>query len=120
MLRAQRSTKLAVTKKLVCAGVTATVTGLICPALSIADDNAPNSTPQNSLPSADAKVLVKPGQAISVQMATEDLVPTDDVDLATRQVEAYPDSPEASFILAVALTRTSRVEDALREVRRAR
>jgi tetratricopeptide (TPR) repeat protein len=50
----------------------------------------------------------------------QDLVPTDDVELAKKQVEAYPDSPEASFILAVALTRTSRVEEALKEVRRAR
>lgn len=50
----------------------------------------------------------------------QDLVPTDDVELAKKQVDAYPDSPEASFILAVALTRTSRVEDALKEVRRAR
>jgi len=53
-------------------------------------------------------------------MAAEDLVPTDDVNLATQQVAAFPDSAEASFILAVALTRTSRVEEALKEVQRAR
>lgn len=57
---------------------------------------------------------------LSIGTDTQDLVPTDDVDLASKQVQAFPDSPEASFILAVALTRTSRVEDALKEVRRAR
>lgn len=75
-------------------------------------------------PSSDAlpaeKILLKPGQPLSIGMQTEDLVPTDDVELARRQVSAYPDNPEASFILAVALTRTSRVEEALKEVRRAR
>ncbi len=62
----------------------------------------------------------KPGVELSVGTDTQDLVPTDDPALAKKQVEAYPDSPEASFILAVALTRTSRVEEALKEVRRAR
>jgi TolA-binding protein len=40
--------------------------------------------------------------------------------LAEKQKAAYPDSAEASFILAVALTRTSRVEEALKEVQHAR
>lgn len=62
----------------------------------------------------------KAGQELEITTNTEDLVPTDDVELARKQVEKYPDSPEASFILAVALTRTSHVEDALKEVRRAR
>ncbi len=62
----------------------------------------------------------KPGIELSVGTDTQDLVPTDDVDLAKKQVDAYPDSPEARFILAVALTRTSRVEEALKEVRTAR
>ncbi len=47
-------------------------------------------------------------------------MPTDDVELARKQVEAYPDSPEARFLLAVALTRTSRVEEALKEVKAAK
>ncbi len=51
---------------------------------------------------------------------TEDLVATYDIELARQQVAAYPDSPEAAFILAVALTRTSQVEEALRQVQRAR
>lgn len=66
------------------------------------------------------RVVLKPGQELDVSMDTEDIVPTDDVELAQKQVQAYPDNPEASFILAVALTRTSRVEQALNEVRRAR
>lgn len=73
-------------------------------------------------PTADtsSKVLLKPGQPLSLNMAAEDLVPTDNVELARQQALAYPDSAEASFILAVAMSRTSRVEDALKEVRRAR
>lgn len=66
------------------------------------------------------KTKWKPGDELTITTNTEDLVPTDDAELARKQVEAYPDSPEASFILAVALTRTSKVEDALKEVRRAR
>jgi tetratricopeptide (TPR) repeat protein len=66
------------------------------------------------------KVILKPGQPITINTATEDIQPTDDVELAKRQLEAYPDNAEASFILAVALTRTSRVEEALKEVRHAR
>ncbi len=64
--------------------------------------------------------LIKPGQSISVSMATEDIVCTNDLALARKQREAYPDSAEASFIYAVALSRTSQVETALQEVRRAR
>ena len=67
-----------------------------------------------------AKILLKPGQPISINTETEDVQPTDDVELARAQVAKYADSPEASFILAVALTRTSHVEEALQEVRRAR
>lgn len=65
-------------------------------------------------------LMVKPGQSISVGMQAEDINPTDDVQVAQQQALKYPDSPEASFILAVALTRTSRVEEALKEVRHAK
>jgi tetratricopeptide (TPR) repeat protein len=61
-----------------------------------------------------------PGKPITINTATEDIQPTDDAELAKRQLDAYPDNPEAAFILAVALTRTSRVEEALKEVRHAR
>lgn len=66
------------------------------------------------------KLLLKPGAPLAATTETEDLVPTDDVELARKQAIAYADSPEASFIYAVALTRTARVEDALKEIRRAR
>lgn len=69
---------------------------------------------------AAPKLMLKPGQPVVVNMQTEDIAITEDVNLAKEQVAAYPDSPEASFILAVALTKTSRVEEALKEVRRAR
>jgi tetratricopeptide (TPR) repeat protein len=79
--------------------------------------------PTPTAPSASEpapRLLLKPGQAIVTGMQTEDVVVTEDVELAKQQVAAYPESPEASFILAVALTRTSMVEEALKEVRRAR
>ncbi|HEY9712123.1 MAG TPA: tetratricopeptide repeat protein, partial [Chroococcales cyanobacterium] len=81
---------------------------------------APPAVSKENAPADAPKVLLKPGQPLNITMAQEDLVPTDDVELARQQAIAYPDSPEASFILAVALTRTSRVEEALKEVRRAR
>jgi tetratricopeptide (TPR) repeat protein len=75
-----------------------------------------------SVPEGQAAPVLKwkPGQTLTTTTDTEDIVATYDLDLAKRQVGAYPDSPEASFILAVALTRTSRVEEALKEVQRAR
>ena len=66
------------------------------------------------------RLLLKPGQPLVVGMQAEDIIATYDVTLAREQVAAYPDSPEASFVLAVALTRTSMMEEALHEVRRAR
>lgn len=80
----------------------------------------PSTSTAGGEPAAVPKVLLKPGQPLVLQESTEDLQPTDDVNLAKEQVDAYADSPEAHFIYAVALTRTSRVEDALREVRTAR
>jgi tetratricopeptide (TPR) repeat protein len=65
------------------------------------------------------KVIWKPGQTLETTTDTEDIVATYDIDLAQKQVAAYPDSAEAAFILAVALTRTSRVEEALKEVQHA-
>lgn len=75
-----------------------------------------------SVPEGQAAPVLKwkPGQTLTTVTDTEDIVATYDLDLAKRQVGAYPDSPEATFILAVALTRTSRVEEALKEVQRAR
>lgn len=78
------------------------------------------STADGDKPAVTEKIIVKPGIPITVTTQAEDLVPTDDPELAKKQVDAYPDSAEASFIYAVALTRTSRVEEALKEIRRAR
>jgi hypothetical protein len=78
-----------------------------------------NGEDENTDSCSDSKKWRK-GMELSVGTDVQDLVPTDDPELARKQVEAYPDSPEAAFILAVALTRTSRVEEALREVRNAR
>lgn len=69
---------------------------------------------------AAPKLLLKKGQPIEIGGFVEDIQPTDDVELAKEQALHFPDSAEASFVLAVALTRTSRVEEALAEVRRAR
>jgi tetratricopeptide (TPR) repeat protein len=88
---------------------------------SFAQESAAQAQPSNAKENEVApKLLLKPGQPIVTGMQTEDIVVTEDVNLAREQVAAYPDSPEASFILAVALTRTSMVEEALKEVRRAR
>lgn len=82
----------------------------------IIDNQNQESKPSQSIP----KLIIRPGQPISGGMQTEDIVVTDNIELAKEQAAAYPESPEASFILAVALTRTSMVEQALKEVRRAR
>lgn len=89
------------------------------PAPQSAQDSG-KSTTAGDQPAVRKKIIAKPGVEINVSTATEDLVPTDDPAMAKKQAEAYPESAEASFIYAVALTRTSRVEEALKEIRRAR
>lgn len=88
---------------------------------------APAETAQNGVKQPDTapaetspKVLLKPGQALTIDTGFEDIVCTNDVELARKQREAFPDNAEASFIYAVALSRTFKVEQALKEVRRAR
>jgi len=81
---------------------------------------SPTQLKDLNTPVAPANFILKPGQPVSVGMKSEDICVTDDVNLASEQAAAFPDSPDASFILAVALTRTSMVEQALAEVRRAR
>lgn len=66
------------------------------------------------------KVTLKPGNALSIDAGFEDIVCTNNVTLAKKQRDNFADSAEASFIYAVALSRTCAVEDALKEVRRAR
>lgn len=90
------------------------------PSNSTADGAVKPPLPAASADATPAKVMIKPGQALELTMTQEDLQPTDDVNLAREQKDKYADSPEAHFIYAVALTRTSRVEEALQEVRTAR
>jgi len=92
-----------------------------------ASKQAPAETAQNGVKQPDTapaeaspKVLLKPGQALTIDTGFEDIVCTNDVELARKQREAFPDNAEASFIYAVALSRTFKVEQALKEVRRAR
>ncbi len=90
----------------------------VCFAMSAALASSDIATESNK--QSEPTLMLKPGQPLITGMKTEDIVATYDVALAREQVTAYPDSPEASFVLAVALTRTSMVEEALQEVRRAR
>jgi tetratricopeptide (TPR) repeat protein len=94
---------------------------------NIAVPNAAAAGAANSSTASDSadsgpveRIPFKPGQTLTTVTDTEDIVATYDVELAKKQCAAYSDSPEAAFILAVALTRTSRVEEALKEVQRAR
>ncbi|HEY9713211.1 MAG TPA: hypothetical protein V6C72_07060 [Chroococcales cyanobacterium] len=54
------------------------------------------------------------------EAGTDAINPTCDLSLAAEQAQHFPASPEAAFVLAVALTKTTHVEEALAEVRRAR
>lgn len=55
---------------------------------------------------------------IMIGTETEDIALTDDVNIAKLQVEKYPENPEAHFNLAIALSRTSFVEQAIKELRK--
>ena len=61
---------------------------------------------------------VKAEEPIQLNTETEDLALTDDINIAKAQVAKYPENPEAHFNLAIALSRTSAVEDAVKELRR--
>jgi len=63
----------------------------------------------------------RPGVILTGSTGQQDeLKPYCDINNAAQQAQQYPNSSEAAFIHAVALTRTSQVEQALKEVRRAR
>ncbi|MBX9670771.1 MAG: tetratricopeptide repeat protein [Candidatus Obscuribacterales bacterium] len=66
------------------------------------------------------KIIFKPGMPLTINTANENIKVTNDSKLAREQAQSFPDSPEAHFVLAVALTRTSQVEEALKEIRVAR
>ncbi|MBY0404888.1 MAG: hypothetical protein K2X66_13390, partial [Cyanobacteria bacterium] len=55
---------------------------------------------------------------IELKMAQEDLRITDDVELAIDQAQAYPNSPEAQFLLAVSYSRTPYLERALKSIQK--
>lgn len=57
-------------------------------------------------------------EPILLSTEKEDISLTDDINVARAQAAKYPDNPEAHFNLAIALTRTSLVEDAIKELRR--
>ncbi|MBK9144330.1 MAG: hypothetical protein IPM23_17675 [Candidatus Melainabacteria bacterium] len=79
------------------------------PAICMAEDSS-QAIPESG---SDKEAARKP---IEVTTEAEAINITYDVGLARDQVKAYPDDPEAHFVLAVALTRTSQVEEAWKEV----
>lgn len=80
-----------------------------------------DSTAAPAAPAAPRKKFVfKPGMELSIGTANETIKVTNDSKVAKAQVDSNPDSPEAHFVYAVSLTRTSQVEEALKEIRTAR
>ena len=61
---------------------------------------------------------VKAEEPIQLNTETEDIALTDDINISKAQVAKYPENPEARFNLAIALSRTSDVEDAIKELRK--
>lgn len=57
-------------------------------------------------------------EPIQIGTKTEDISLTDDINIARAQVEKYPNNAEAHFNLAIALSRTSWVEEAIKELRK--
>src|SRR3989338_674278 len=57
-------------------------------------------------------------EPLQIGTDTEDIYLTDDLAIAKAQVLKYPDNPEAHFNLAIALSRTSLVEEAIKELRK--
>ena len=60
----------------------------------------------------------KTQEPLQVGTETEDIFLTDDLNIAKAQVLKYPDNPEARFNLAIAFSRTSFVEEAIKELRK--
>jgi hypothetical protein len=57
-------------------------------------------------------------EPLQIGTETEDISLTDDLNIAKAQVLKYQDNPEAHFNLAIALSRTSLVEEAVKELRK--
>ena len=63
-------------------------------------------------------IAIHSQEPLQIGTETEDIVLTDDLNIAKAQVAKYPDNPEAHFNLAIALSRTSLVEQAIKELRK--
>ena len=61
---------------------------------------------------------IKAEEPLQIGTETEDISLTDDLNIAKAQALKYPDNPEAHFNLAIALSRTSLVEEAIKELRK--
>ena len=65
-----------------------------------------------------AFIPAKAEEPLMISTNTEDISLTNDIEVARAQVEKYPDNVEAHFNLAIALSRTSYVEDSIKELRK--
>lgn len=79
-----------------------------------------SSSASSSSTSSSSSNIWRPGVILTGSLGEQALSATCDLSLAASQATEFPNSPEAAFIHAVALTKTSQVETALKEVRRAR
>lgn len=70
--------------------------------------------------SSDLQTQNSDTEPFKISTEAEDINITNDLTLAREQVVRFPDNPEAHFVLAVALTRTSKVEETFKELRIAR
>lgn len=59
-------------------------------------------------------------RVIKIEESVEDLVLTDDISIAEAQAKAYPDNPEAHFLLAIAYSRSPYVEKAFLSAKQAK
>jgi tetratricopeptide (TPR) repeat protein len=80
----------------------------------------PAANQEVSPPVTRSNTTWRPGVILTGSTGDQELSATCDLGLAEQQAQQFPTSPEAAFIYAVALTKTSEVERALKEVRRAR
>lgn len=83
-------------------------------------DSSSGSSSSSSTSSSTSNNIWRPGVILTGNLGEQALSATCDLSLAASQATEFPNSPEAAFIHAVALTKTSQVETALKEVRRAR
>ena len=65
-----------------------------------------------------AALISQAQEPIQIGTETEDIILTNDINISKAQVLKYPDNPEAHFNLAIALSRTSLVEEAIKELRK--